>query len=380
MTPAGILRPSSAPRWAWCGGSFVMEAAYPEDVDTPEQREGTAAHFYATEALQGRVHAVGTVAPNGYPIDAEMVECAADFIADVQTQCAISYPTPSAIGVEQKLTMHAWIHPDCEGTPDAYFLNLAAGVLIVWDYKYGHRTVDPFRHDQLLCYVAGVAEAHGLDAADMARLSVSLRIAQPRNYSSKGPIRRWDTTGAEALAQIDRLRQAAHAAKLPGAPCQTGAHCRDCSAIVPCEANRQVGGYAMDLAGRSTPEPLPIAALGLELRQIDAGLQRLQARRDGLAAVVMDAIQRGQNVPYFKRGYGSGRETWSTPLPEVFAMGDMMGADLRKEAAVTPAQARKLGVDDTVIQAYAKTPTGAAKLVPVDDNHAAKAFTGTTTQ
>lgn len=386
MTQRLVLRPSSAPRWAGlagapgCPGSHVLEALYPDDEDSPEAREGTAAHFYATEAVQGRVHPVGTVTPNGHPIDAEMIECGQYFVDDVMRDWAANSPeNPATLKVETHLTMHARIHPDCEGTPDCYLLDVAGGRLIVWDYKYGHRSNDPYRHAQLISYAAGVLEAYELTDADAALLNVSLRMVTPRNYSSAGPVRRWDTDGATLLSEIARLREAAHAAKAPDAPTLTGDHCRDCSAIHACEANRRVGGYAMDLAGRSAPDPLPPAALGLELRQIDRALKRLNARRDGLAEVAMAALRNGQSVPYWAVGHGQGREAWTVPLAEVFAMGDMLGADLRKEAALTPKQARDAGVDPGVVRAYSKIPTGAAKLVAVDDNRAAKAFGGRTT-
>ena len=383
MTQRLILRPSSAPRWAGlagadgCPGSHVLEALYPDDEDSPEAREGTAAHWYATEAVQGRVHPVGTVTPNGHPIDAEMVECGSSFVVDVLREWNLlpTGPNPT-LRVETHLTMHARIHPDAEGTPDAYLLDVAGRRLIVWDYKYGHRNVDPYRHAQLICYAAGVIEAYELTDADVMALRVSLRIVQPRNYDAAGPVREWRLTGTELLAEVTRVRAAAHAAKAPNAPTLTGPHCRDCSAIHACEANRRVGGYAVDLAGRSTPDPLPPAALGLELRQIDTALKRLRARRDGLAEVAMAALRNGQSVPHWMVGHPPGRETWEAPLQEVFALGDMFGVDLRKPAALTPKQARDAGVDAAVIKAYSKTPTGAAKLVPVDDNRAAKAFGG----
>lgn len=382
MTPAGILRPSGAPRWAGdgseegCPGSFVMEQLFPEDEDSPEAREGTAAHFYVTEAVQGRFHPIGTVTPNGHPLDAEMIECGQSYVADVtrELEAAARYPTPSAFGVEQKLTMYRWVHPDNEGTPDTFLFNFGARRLVLWDYKYGHRYHDPFRHPQMIDYLAGIFEAHELTPADVLELEIVVRIVQPRNYSAAGPIREWRPTGAFVLEEIARIRAAAIAAKAPNAPTRTGDHCRDCSALHACEANRRVGGYAMDLAGRSTPDPLPMDALGLELRNLDRALKRLEARRDGLATVALDAINKGANVPYFARGFGKGRERWKAPVAEVFAMGDLMGVELRKPTAVTPNQARDAGVDAAVIAAYSETPTGAAKLVPVDDNRAAKAF------
>lgn len=380
--PAGILRPSSAPRWAGqtgpgCPGSFVMEQQFPEDEDSPEAREGTAAHFYVTEAVQGRAHPVDTITPNGHPIDAEMIECGQSFIDDIVRETAVrSGSAPHAMGVERKLVMHGLIHPDCEGTPDAYLLDLPGRRLVVWDYKYGHRDVDPLKHPQMVCYAAGVFEAYELDEADFADLEVSIRIVQPRNFSSSGPVREWRTTGAAVMREVERLARAAEAAKAPNAPTLTGSHCRDCSAIHACEANRRVGGVAIDMAGKSTPEVLPPEALGLELLQIDQALQRLNARRAGIAEVVLASLRGGGRNPYWSVGHGSGRERWTAPAGEVFALGDLLGADLRKDPApVTPAEARKLGVDASVIAAYSEKPTGAAKLVPVDNNRAAKAFT-----
>ena len=87
--PSVKLRPSGAERWGNCAGSHSLEALYPEE-DGPEAREGTAAHYFATEALQGRVHAVGTLAPNGHPIDVDMVEHGQMLIDDVTAELRLS--------------------------------------------------------------------------------------------------------------------------------------------------------------------------------------------------------------------------------------------------------------------------------------------------
>lgn len=57
-------------------------------------------------------------------------------------------------------------------------------------------------------------------------------------------------------------------------------------------------------------------------------------------------------------------------------MGDLMGVDLRKPVELdTPAQARKKGVDESVIAAYSETPMTAIKLVEVDGTEARQVFT-----
>jgi hypothetical protein len=64
---------------------------------------------------------------------------------------------------------------------------------------------------------------------------------------------------------------------------------------------------------------------------------------------------------------GKGKTDWSASVGEVVTFGDMFGVALRKEAALTPIQARKeftkAGVDPALIDGFAKETTGALKLV-----------------
>jgi len=377
-----ILRPSSAPTWAKCVGSHVLEALYPEDEDSPKAREGTAAHFYVTEAVQGRYHPVGTLAPNGHPIDAEMHEAGQSFIEDIYAAAPWHFhdtrPDGETMGtfrVETHLTMHGLIHPDCEGTPDAYLLDLAAKRLIVWDYKYGHGYVEPFGNEQMLCYVAGVFEAYELDEADVRDLAVSIRIVQPRNYDAAGPVRTWDTTGAVVWAEIAVLSQMAHAAKAPNPPTLTGPQCRYCEARHACPALQSVAMSMVDVAGRSVPRELTPTAVGIELKMLAEGEARLKARKEGLEEVALALSRKGTQVAHWTIGHSKARERWKKPAAEVIAMGDMLDVDLRKPLEpITPAQARDKGLDAAVTAVYSERPSGAAKLVPFTDTTAKKAF------
>jgi len=365
------LRPSFAPIWSKCAISPALAARYPEQEDSPKAREGTAAHFYVTEAVQGREHPVGTLAPNGHPIDADMITHGASFVQDVGGK-----PEGAAMGVERHLTMHGTVHPECEGTPDAYLIDYDAKVLIVWDYKYGHGYVEPYENAQLIAYAAGVIEGYELDAADLEGFGVSLRIVQPRNYDAAGPVRRWDLDGPTLWRHIEALSVAADRAAQPDAEATTGAHCRYCPANAHCSAAQGVALAVVDMAGAAVPREMPPAELGAHLLTLRTGLQRLSAHIDAVEAVVEASIRRGEVVPQWEITHGRARERWSRPLAEVFAMGDMMGVDLRKPPEpVTPNEARKAGLDDAVIAAYSERPTGSAKLTPRDPKAAAKAFT-----
>src|SRR5580658_4847961 len=144
MTLHAKLPPSGAFRWGdpnGCPGAAAMEERYPEDTESEAAREGTAAHHYLSETLLGRQVNVGDVAPNGVPITSEMVIGARAMIQDV---LRIHGTTRGELLIEQRLNMTS-VHALCWGTADGVFIDLQGGHIIVWDYKFGHRYVDPYR-------------------------------------------------------------------------------------------------------------------------------------------------------------------------------------------------------------------------------------------
>jgi hypothetical protein len=350
-----------------------MEARYPQDEESPEAREGTAAHFYVTEYLQGRVHPVGTLAPNGHPIDDEMVDCGQLLLDEVYE----SYrPGPNTrLLVEQKLTMHTLVHPDNEGTPDVVVVDYDAHRIHLIDYKYGHLFVNVYQNAQLIDYMAGVFEWMGVTFDQIKGWACDLTIVQPRNFHADGPVRTHRLLGHLVWPAIEQLKSDAVHAKAPGAMTRSGSWCRDCTARHACDAFRRSGESAIDFSGTSMPTEMSPEALGVQLRFVKRALERLKAMESGLEAVALAEISRGKRVSHFTKSFGKGRERFKVPVDEVLALGEAFGVDLRKApATVTPKQAVALGVDQAVIDEYKETPNGAAKLVAVDDDAAAKAF------
>lgn len=369
------LAPSRASRWGpgACPGSAAMERKYPEDEDSEESRQGTAAHFYVTEALAGRIHPPGHLTPNGHPIDLEMIECGEALLTDVRD--TLKAAQSGALRIEERVSMAKMVHPDNWGTPDTYLLDTEQTTLHVWDYKYGHRYVDAFRNWQMIDYAIGILECEGIE--DWHPWRITLTIAQPRNYAPEGPMREWYLSGSQLREYAGQLKEAAMLAAYPDAELRTGPHCRDCLAAHACPALQRAAMAAVDVSYRQGSIDMPADAVGLELKILAASAARLKARMDALEEHAIGLIRTNKAVPHWTMGRTQPRSVWKQPAEEIVEMGKLFGVDLAQPLkAITPPQAIKAGIDRAVITEYAETPLGSLKLVPADESNAAKAFGG----
>jgi hypothetical protein len=371
-----LLRPSGADTWGWCGASEELQERYPEDTDSDKAREGTAAHYYVAQALLGQPPAVGSLAPNGWAIDAEMVESGNVYLAYCRAEMAAASPT-ALMRVETKVTMHGMIHPLCEGTPDFFLVDAARKRIAVPDYKYGHRPVDAFQRLQALCYVAGCMEALELTGEEVADWTVDIAIIQPRSYHPEGTVRVWSLSGAEAYLWVRWLADRAQAAASGTAPCNTGEWCNDCSAQVYCAASQRVGGAALDVSLQSFAGDMPNDALALQYALVERAQHKLKGTATALEEILKAKVKAGQIVP----GYGikpkEGNLSWNDPQ-QAMALGVALGLDFRKPpmttTVITPTQAIKdHGIPPEVVNAYATRKTS-HELTKIDESAVRKAF------
>jgi hypothetical protein len=127
------------------------------------------------------------------------------------------------------------------------------------------------------------------------------------------------------------------------------------------------GFAAMAEATHVSPLVMKPAEASLELRMARRAQKLLDARVTGLEEQILATLKRGERVPGWSVVHGSGRERWSRPAAEVLAVGTMMGVDVAKPVEpITPAQARKKGLDPGVVDAMSERPPGAAALVADD--------------
>lgn len=372
MSAHAILAPSAAARWVACAGSVALAALFPETESGEEAREGEAAHWAAFEILHASPVAVGQVAPNGYVLTEEMIEGAQEYADAIDKELAERQLTRAVLVVERRVNIFH-IHAQNWGTPDCWFYDPVRKTLVMFDFKFGHRMIEVFECWQLVDYVAGVAVELGLDDLTNA---VKMVIVQPRSFHRDGPVREWLTRLSDLRAQINILTMAAERALEPGAKCTPNPECEYCPARHACEAVQHSAYRAVALSKGSTPLVLSPAAVGLELRTLEAAEQALAARISGLKAQAVALFKGGAQVPGWAMVPTSGREAWreDKPLAELLQLGTLFGIDLAKPAAITPTQARKKGMPEEVIAQYAGKPSRGLALERDDGSTARRVF------
>ena len=94
-----------------------------------------------------------------------------------------------------------------------------------------------------------------------------------------------------------------------------------------------------------------------------------------LAAQLERMAKSGKPTPGWKLVPGESRETWSVPVAQVIATAALLRVDVAKPVeAITPAQARKAGLDPDLVAALAARGPAGMKLVEDDGSAARRAF------
>lgn len=345
------------------------------DPDTPEAREGTAAHEVASALFTtGELLPVGHVCSNGVPVDQDMRDGAMLLATDVEARWGED--GRDFFISEGQVSAASFIHPDCYGTADGYIVQTARKRIRVWDYKYGHGYVEAHENPQGIEYLAGVIET-AMDGwpEDDQEWTFEFTIVQPREFGRLGQVRRWCGNFTDLRAHFNYAQDREARSLDHHAPTIAGTHCRDCKAIAGCEANQRYVSQLADYVAGNTPFDPPPYVVGAELTMLKRIEQMLSARIAGLEAVAGAQIGTGLSVPGWHFERGQSRLKWSKPAAEVIAAMQLMyGKDVSKPDCITPTQAIKLGIDEAVISQYSERPPGALKLAPINYTELKKAF------
>lgn len=367
MSNHSQIGPSSAHRWSKCPASVKASEGMPGN-ESDAAREGTAAHWCAEQMFEGNTDTIDKSAPNGVTITDEMWEGAREFYNEVFRTVNGYAPdvTMGHVQIEQRVDISI-ISDGVFGTCDAWVVT--DKILQVWDFKFGRRPVEARNNLQLICYALGILDNLTIDVDH-----VQLHIVQPRAWHHRGPVRSYMATTSEILAYLPQLQEAAQRAIKGDGQFSTGDWCRYCRASIKCSAYRASSYNAVDVIDTVEPIELDDFALGLEIAMLRDAQSRIKDRLNSLEAEAVEKIRTGASVNGFALGNGRSSTAWTVENEDIYSIGELMGIDLRQDKPVTPLQAIKKGVDETVIKQYSKKIPGAVKLIPDDETIAARVF------
>lgn len=378
-----IIAPSAAHIWGkpdGCTAYPLMAVTYPETEESDASREGTAAHELGFMMIESATLAQGSFprledveheeAENGVLFTEEMYDGAKIYADDViKVMRSHGVFGGEHFGLEEKLKAPG-IHALSEGTPDCYLYSEKTLELFVWDFKFGYEVVEAFENWQTINYMSGILDKFNIDGFLDQKITVRIRIVQPRAYHREGVIREWAITAAGLRGYFNTLRANAHISLSDKAVARSGSHCKHCSARHTCDAALRGGVALYEAATHPTPLNISPEALGVLYNVVLRARKQLEALETGYEAQIKNLIRSGVSVPGLRVDSTTGREKWSKSLEEVESMGSMLGKDLVEKKLITPNQARKLGIDGKVISAYSEIPHTGYRVVPDDGSKA----------
>ncbi len=348
-----VQRPSSAPRWMNCGGSAGLEAQFP-DTQSEIAAEGTAAHWLAEMVMTGQSEIeelTDRKAPNGVFITEDMVEYVSEYI----DMLASIQPELKQWVTEETLAVTVHNGDRFEGTPDEVYFNQIDSEIVIADLKYGWGLVDVVENWQLLCYAWLV-----LCNADRSYDQVRFIIHQPRPHHSDGRIREWVVDRLDLEPYVAQIEQVLAS---PNDTIKVGKWCRDCAAIGQCPAASEATMAALQIVSDATLEDYTLASLASEMAVLEIASVLIKSRTEAIDALAKEEVKAGKVIPGWALVHGTGRTKWKPGVSteQLAAAGKMINKPMVKDKPLTPTQAKKAGVPQSLIEQLSYAPQTDAK-------------------
>lgn len=372
MTPQ-LPKASDANIWMKCHGSYKAQQLHPGPPGELSQSklEGRACHEVAQKLFRG--DPVPDMSQDGIVITQELIDAAQEYYDDVIAYCDQHDIPRDWMQVEKPVSLEhhlsGWF-----GIPDASVRNTTLNHLVVWDAKFGHALVEVFEHWPMMLYAGAlIRNAKGFEP-DI----IELRIVQPRGFHSEGIVRKWCLTMdelADYLIQIDETLQGV----MSDTPvCTPGSQCKHCTARAHCDTLQRVSYEGIDYVSDLHTHNLTGHTLGVELKLLQRAQEMIAMRLAGLEEQATHEIKAGNHIPFYTLKPSTGRKRWRKDVPseQIIMMGELMGVEVRKPVELdTPAQLIKKGIDASLVNQYAETPSTGVKLVAQDEKEIRNIFT-----
>lgn len=396
---------SSSHRWMTCPGSMALESTQPNSSSSFAD-EGSAAHWVASEVLEGKLALADAVGQDWRPPEGgKPVRITQDMCDHVQTYIDTVKTYGGDLLVEQRVHYHDWLgckKEEAFGTSDAVIMD--DELITVVDLKFGMGVrVFAERNSQLMLYALGALYEFEM-LGDFKR--VRMVISQPR----LGHHDEWECDVAELHAFALEARKAVKEVKevaqyMPGGAYSAPGYvanlvpsedaCRFCKAKAICPALAAEVIATVKHSEASTPadfDDLTVKDAKLTGEYNADGLAKAMSKVDlveGWCKAIRAEVERrlfaGVEVPGFKLVEGKrGNRAWSDAELAVEAMKSMRlrHEDMYSYSLKGPAPMEKLLKKENprrwaTLQALIVQPEGRPHVAPVSDGRQALSITPT---
>lgn len=348
------------PRFMACNGSRLIGGLTPPaNGDTTSRDEGDAAHYMATTVMLGQSsieEMVDRKAPNGVYMTADMAE-----YVDVYLN-AIRRPYIMQDELEVDTSFSDNKHYTINGRSDHAGLTISS--LHIDDFKYGWRIVEPERNWTLIAHAIGLCNQREWLKPDF----ITFTIHQPRPYHPDGPTRSWAVTYDKLMELSGELSTAL---SNPSDELRTSNHCAKCPALTKCPAARKAEMNSIDTADMVYEDTISNELLSYNLDTLYRASAMLKSRLEAFEELAEHRIKAGQVIDNYSVASGLGHSKWNDGI-DATILKMLTGKELSKPELISPAQAKKLGVDEIVIKSVTHRPPTKVKLVRGDANKIAQ--------
>lgn len=345
-------------RFMNCNGSSKMAGLRTINEDTKSIDEGNAAHWLIQECFEGRFkpeELIDRKASNGFFITEEMVDFCQVFLNDVLGKSG---------GVECN-TSHSGSGWEVRGRAD--YISFKDDVLTVADFKYGWRIVEPEYNWTLISHAVGFM-------ADNVNLykKICFKIYQPRPYHPSGQVREWLIDYSQFLELREKLWQTL---SNPSETLKTGSQCYKCPAMSNCPAAQVAVMNSIDVSYsvfNSNPDNTELSYILDEIARAKAVISQAEDAYNNLA---FDRLQKGGYIKGYSLQNSLGNTEWkSNVTAETILL--LSGMDLSVKQLISPTQAKKRGLSESILNTLTERKSKGFKLVKQDLSKKAEKLLG----
>ena len=346
-------------RFMACNGYKSLGGVEPFNPSTEATDEGNAVHWLAEQVFNGAnpKELVGQQAPNGLFITDEMVENCSEYLEFITSgDCQVE--------IDTSIQGNNW---EIRGRADCIKYLPLSNELTIADLKYGHRIVEPFENWTLISHsIAWCVKNH------TAPYEIKFVIYQPRAFHPQGEVREWKVLYTDVLDYYQRL---VSILEHPSPTVSTGAQCYKCKCLSQCPAAQIAVMNAIDVSQMAFDSEINNDKLSWMLDNLKRAQEILKQSYEAYQDLALHRLKDGKRLKGYAIQNALGNTTWDNTVNADFIK-TMCGVDITVSKLMTPAQAKKAGVPEDLINGCTYRPDNGFKLVSVDENKLAKKLFG----